>query len=284
MLTPGVVHPLSDRVRRLVAPNPGPMTGAGTNTYLVGSADDIAVLDPGPPIDAHIEAILGAAGDAISRIVCTHTHPDHSPGAALLAQRLGVPMVGALSADNQHQDLTFRPDIHLSDDDLIEGADWTLRALATPGHVDNHFCFLLEEEGLVFAGDHIMNGSTVVIVPPGGNMQAYINSLRKLLDYPVTAIAPGHGEIIPDCRGEVAKLVRHRLMREQKVLSGLRRTGRANLDTLVVAVYDDVDPTLHEWAKLSLLAHLIKLNQEGKVTGQSDLWQLQETSERDASV
>jgi len=273
MLTPGLIHPLSDRVRRLVAPNPGPMTGAGTNTYLIGNAGDVAVLDPGPAIEAHVEAILAAAGDDISRVVCTHTHPDHSPAAALLADRLGVPMIGAVSSDDRHQDKTFRPDRQLADGDAMAGQGWTLRAIATPGHVDNHFCFLLEEEGLVFAGDHIMNGSTVVIVPPGGDMQAYISSLRKLLDYPVTAIAPGHGEIIPDCRAEVEKLVRHRLMRERKVLSGLQKTGPADLDTLVVTVYDDVDPALHEWAKLSMLAHLIKLDREAQAREVNGLWQ-----------
>ena len=273
MLTPGLIHPLSDRVRRLVAPNPGPMTGAGTNTYLIGNAGDVAVLDPGPAIEAHVEAILAAAGDDISRVVCTHTHPDHSPAAALLADRLGVPMIGAVSGDDRHQDKTFRPDRQLADGDAMAGQGWTLRAIATPGHVDNHFCFLLEEEGLVFAGDHIMNGSTVVIVPPGGDMQAYISSLRKLLDYPVSAIAPGHGEIIPDCRAEVEKLVRHRLMRERKVLSGLQKTGPADLDTLVVTVYDDVDPALHEWAKLSMLAHLIKLDREAQAREVNGLWQ-----------
>lgn len=273
MLTPGLIHPLSDRVRRLVAPNPGPMTGAGTNTYLIGNPGDVAVLDPGPAIDVHVEAILAAVGDDISRVVCTHTHPDHSPAAALLADRLGVPMIGAVSGDDRYQDKTFRPERQLADGDAMAGQGWTLRAIATPGHVDNHFCFLLEEEGLVFAGDHIMNGSTVVIVPPGGDMQAYISSLRKLLDYPVRAIAPGHGEIIPDCRAEVEKLVRHRLMRERKVLSGLQKTGPADLDTLVVTVYDDVDPALHEWAKLSMLAHLIKLDREDQAREVNGLWQ-----------
>ena len=126
-------------------------------------------------------------------------------------------MIGAVTADDQHQDLTFKPDVHLKQDALFRGDDWTIRAIHTPGHVDNHYCFLLEEEGMVFAGDHIMNGSTVVIVPPGGNMKAYIESLQRLLNYDVTAIAPGHGEVIPGCRDEVEKLVRHRLMREAKV-------------------------------------------------------------------
>lgn len=255
---------LSPLIRRLVAPNPGPMTGPGTNTYLVGH-EQVAVIDPGPAITEHIEAVVAAAGDTITHIVCTHTHPDHSPAAAVLAKRLGVPMVGAVTADDQHQDITFQPDIALSHDALIEGKDWRLRAIHTPGHVDNHYCFLLEEEGMVFAGDHIMNGSTVVIVPPGGDMAHYIASLQRLLDYDVTAIAPGHGDVITDCRAEVEKLVRHRLMREAKVVSALGRLGAADLDALVVVVYDDVQPALHEWAKLSLLAHLLKLQKEGRV-------------------
>ena len=248
------------------------MTGPGTNTYLVGGGSHVAILDPGPAIDSHIETIVEACDGKASQVVCTHTHPDHSPAAAILAQRLNIPMIGAVTADDRHQDLTFKPDEVLNDADLIHGDDWTLRAIATPGHVDNHFCYLLQEEGLVFAGDHIMNGSTVVIVPPGGSMQAYIASLRKLLDYDVTAVAPGHGEVIPDCRGEVEKLVRHRLMREHKVMSGLRKTGPATLDALVIVVYDDVDPALHEWAKMSMLAHLIKLQSEGSASVQHDVW------------
>ena len=274
MLTPGVPFPLSTRVKRLVAPNPGPMTGAGTNTYIIGEGVDLAVLDPGPAIDSHIDAIVDACNGKLSKIVCTHTHPDHSPAAAVLADRLGVPMIGALSGDDRHQDQTFQPDHVLQDGDEIAGQGWTLRAIATPGHVDNHFCFLLEEEGLVFAGDHIMNGSTVVIVPPGGDMKDYIASLKKLLEFRVNAIAPGHGEVIPDCRGEVEKLVRHRLLRETKVVSGLEKTGPVTLDGLVKVVYDDVDPGLHEWAKLSMLAHLIKLEREGRAGQQAGAWQL----------
>lgn len=265
---------LSPRIRRLVAPNPGPMTGPGTNTYLVGHTQ-VAVIDPGPAIPEHIEAIVAAAGNNITHIVCTHTHPDHSPAAAVLAKRLGVPMVGAVTTDDQHQDLSFQPDLVLSPDAMIEGNDWRLRAIHTPGHVDNHYCFLLEEEGMVFAGDHIMNGSTVVIVPPGGDMADYIASLQRLLNYDVTAIAPGHGDVITDCRAEVEKLVRHRLMREAKVISGLERLGEADLDALVLVVYDDVQPALHEWAKLSLLAHLIKLAKDGRASNAlGDRWVL----------
>lgn len=258
----GEVRSLSARVRRIVAPNPGPMTGPGTNTYVVGKTD-LVVVDPGPAEPSHVEAILDCVGDQLKFIACTHTHPDHSPAAARLAEATGATLIGRVTVDDRHQDLTFQPAAQVEDDDCISGEGWTLRAIRTPGHVDNHVCFLLEEEGMVFAGDHIMNGSTVVIVPPGGNMADYIASLRRLLDHDVKVVAPGHGELIPDCRGEVEKLVRHRLMREAKVASALDSVPRS-LDGLVVTVYDDVDPVMHEWAKLSLLAHLIKLEGEGR--------------------
>ena len=258
----GEVRALSARVRRIVAPNPGPMTGPGTNTYVVGETD-LVVVDPGPAESSHIDAILECVGDRLKFIACTHTHPDHSPAAARLAEATGATLIGRVTEDDRHQDLTFQPAAQMEDGDCISGAGWTLRAIRTPGHVDNHVCFLLEEEGMVFAGDHIMNGSTVVIVPPGGNMADYIASLRRLLDYDVKVVAPGHGELIPDCRGEVEKLVRHRLMREAKVASALGSAPQS-LDDLVTTVYDDVDPVMHEWAKLSLLAHLIKLEDEGR--------------------
>ena len=274
----GEVRTLSGRVRRIVAPNPGPMTGPGTNTYIVGESD-LVLVDPGPAVPSHIDAILTCVGDRLRYIACTHTHPDHSPAAAVVADATGAELIGRTTADDRHQDLSFRPASQIDDDECIAGKDWTLRAIRTPGHVDNHVCYLLEEEGMVFAGDHIMNGSTVVIVPPGGNMADYIASLRRLLDYQVKVVAPGHGELIQDCRGEVEKLVRHRLMREAKVFAALDQRPQS-LDELVVNVYDDVDPMMHEWAKLSLLAHLIKLEGEGRtlktpVSG-VDHWQLAE--------
>ncbi len=253
---------MSPRVRRIVAPNPGPMTGPGTNTYVIGDTE-LAVIDPGPAIPSHVEAILACVGERLRYVVCTHTHPDHSPGAAVLAAKTGATLVGRVTADDRHQDLTFQPEAQVEDDARIAGDGWTLRAIRTPGHVDNHVCYLLEEEGVVFAGDHIMNGSTVVIVPPGGSMAHYIASLKRLLEYDVRTVAPGHGDLIPDCRAEVEKLVRHRLMREAKVVRALVLEPQS-LDTLVVSVYDDVDPAMHEWAKLSLLAHLIKLESEGR--------------------
>ena len=272
----GEVKLLSQRVRRIVAPNPGPMTGPGTNTYVVGETD-LVVVDPGPAIPSHIDAILDCVGDRLRYIACTHTHPDHSPAASALAEATGATLVGRTTADDRHQDLSFQPASQIEDDECITGEGWTLRAIRTPGHVDNHVCYLLDEEGMVFAGDHIMNGSTVVIVPPGGNMAHYIASLRRLLDYDVKVVAPGHGELIPDCRGEVEKLVRHRLLREAKVFGALSDAAQS-LDDLVVTVYDDVDPMMHEWAKLSLLAHLIKLEDERRtiktVEAGVDRWQV----------
>ena len=256
-----------------MAPNPSVMTGPGTNTYVIGT-DNLAVIDPGPAIYEHIEHILKVGDGRITHILCTHTHPDHSPAAARLARELGVPMIGAVTADDQHQDLTFQPDVHLTQDAIFSGQDWSIRAIHTPGHVDNHYCFLLEEEGMVFAGDHIMNGSTVVIVPPGGNMKDYIDSLKRLLDYDVKAIAPGHGEVIQGCRDEVEKLVRHRLMREAKVVANLERGGPVPIETLVVSVYDDVPETMHRWAQLSLLAHLLKLEIEGRARQAAGVWSL----------
>ena len=148
----GEVRSLSARVRRIVAPNPGPMTGPGTNTYVVGETD-LVVVDPGPAAPSHVEAILDCVGDQLKFIACTHTHPDHSPAAARLAEATGATLIGRVTADDRHQDLTFQPAAQIEDDDCIAGDGWTLRAIRTPGHVDNHVCFLLEEESMVFAGD-----------------------------------------------------------------------------------------------------------------------------------
>jgi glyoxylase-like metal-dependent hydrolase (beta-lactamase superfamily II) len=274
MLDHGVPFRLNSRVRRLVAPNPGVMTGPGTNTYLLGD-EEVAVLDPGPAIPAHIDAILAAAGDRIRWIVCTHTHPDHSPAWQAVAAATGAQVIGALPADDMFQDDTFRPDREVRHDDVLATPEFSLRAVHTPGHVSNHFCFLLEEEQMLFAGDHIMNGSTVVIIPPGGDMKAYIESLQLLLNYPLKFIAPGHGEVMEDSRAVVEWLVNHRLKREGKVILSLQRLGRVPLAQLVKAVYDDVDTSLHKMAKLSLHAHLIKLQQEGRALhhGADDSWE-----------
>jgi glyoxylase-like metal-dependent hydrolase (beta-lactamase superfamily II) len=263
MLDHGIPFRLNSRVRRIVAPNPGVMTGAGTNTYLLGD-EAVAVLDPGPAIPEHIAAILETAGDRIKWIVCTHTHPDHSPAWKAIAEATGAEVIGASPADDMFQDDTFSPAMELQHDDVLATDEFTLRAVHTPGHVSNHFCFFLEEEQMLFAGDHIMNGSTVVIVPPSGDMKAYIESLQLLLRYPLHLIAPGHGEVMEDSKAIVEWLVNHRLQREAKVIKGLQQTGRSSLQDLVKVVYDDVDVGLHEMAKLSLSAHLIKLHHENR--------------------
>jgi glyoxylase-like metal-dependent hydrolase (beta-lactamase superfamily II) len=277
MLDHGVPFRLNPRVRRIVAPNPGVMTGPGTNTYLLGD-DEVAVLDPGPAIPAHIDAILEAAGDRIRWIICTHTHPDHSPAWQAVAAQTGAQVIGALPADDMFQDDTFKPDRELQHHDVLATDEFTLRAVHTPGHVSNHYCFFLEQEHMLFAGDHIMNGSTVVIVPPSGDMKAYIESLQLLLRYPLKFIAPGHGEIMEDSRAVVEWLVNHRLKREAKVIAGLQQSGRIPVDALVTLVYDDVDTALHKMAKLSLSAHLIKLQRENRAVhhARDDSWEMLE--------
>ncbi len=277
VLQHGIPFRLSPTVRRVVAPNPGVMTGPGTNTYLLGERE-VAVVDPGPAIAEHIDAVLEASGGRIRWILCTHTHPDHSPAWQALAAASGAEVIGAPPPDDTLQDRSFTPTRTLCHDDLLVTPEFTLRAIHTPGHVSNHFCFLLEEEGILFAGDHIMNGSTVVIVPPAGDMHHYIESLRLLLRYELAHIAPGHGELMPEPRGAIEGLVQHRLRRESKVVDGLRRLGRCSLDELVQTVYDDVEPAVHRLARLSLHAHLLKLERDRRARSDSaqETWELAE--------
>jgi glyoxylase-like metal-dependent hydrolase (beta-lactamase superfamily II) len=168
------------------------------------------------------------------------------------------------------QDTTFAPTRMLDDGDVVAVGEHTLRAIHTPGHASNHLCYLLEGAGLLFSGDHVMQGSTVVIGPPDGSMQQYLQSLARLQREPVTHIAPGHGTVIEDAQAEVARLIAHRLQREAKVVERLRRAGRVTIDVLVTSVYDDVDPRLHPVAKGSLLAHLLKLEAEGRAARDED--------------
>jgi len=262
-IIPGEVTQLSPLVRRVTAPNAGPLTGPGTNSYIIGK-ERFTVVDPGPAIDSHIEAILQACENKIDHILVTHTHADHSPAASQLATATGAHLVGAMQHDD-HQDKTFQVSRDVKHAEQIGGEGFTLQAVHTPGHVGNHFCYLLEEEGMLFAGDHIMEGSTVVIVPPGGDMAAYINSLKLLENYPIQSIAPGHGGLIEEPMDWVRYLIDHRLQREQKVLKGLEGEGEISLEALTKKVYDDVDESLHLIASVSLWAHLLKLEDEGKV-------------------
>jgi glyoxylase-like metal-dependent hydrolase (beta-lactamase superfamily II) len=250
------------------------MTGAGTNTYLLGERD-VAVIDPGPDMPEHVDAILAAieqGGGRLARIFATHTHMDHSPATASLLRHRKVEVIGALASDRMFQDAGFCPDIECCHDQVFAGPEYSLRAIATPGHVSNHFCFLEQASGYLMTGDHIMNGSTVVIIPPSGDMAAYINSLKILLDYPLTHLAPGHGDTMDDPKAVVQWLVTHRLQREAKVLTVLRAHGEASVDELVLDVYDDVPVAVHPVAKLSLLAHLIKLEREQRAAHRDKRW------------
>jgi glyoxylase-like metal-dependent hydrolase (beta-lactamase superfamily II) len=267
-LTSGQLDEIAPGVRRLVARNPGFMTGPGTNTYLVGSGPYL-VIDPGPEDAVHVNRILDATQRHIEAVLATHTHPDHSPAAGAIAAATGAKVMGKHTPVHGRQDATFAPGRELSDGDQIAVGDFTLRALHTPGHASNHLCYLLEGTGLLFTGDHLMQGSTVVISPPDGSMSEYLQSLARLQKEPVTRLAPGHGAVIEDAQAEIARIVAHRLQREAKVVARLDRAGTANIDTLVESVYDDVDPRLHPVAKSSLLAHLLKLEQEGRVVRDS---------------
>ena len=254
---------LSPLVRRITAGNSSVFTGPGTNTYLVGK-EEITVIDPGPAMPEHIENIAKACGDDIKQILVTHTHPDHSPGAKLLHQRTAAPVMGMYALHKQTQDKTFKANKVLEDGDEIREIEYTLKAIHTPGHASNHLCYLLEEEKMIFTGDHIMEGSTVVIGPPDGNMKQYIESLEKLKQFDISMIAPGHGNLMKDPKSVVDWIVSHRMFREKKVVDALTEFSKANLDQLVEKVYDDVDERLHGIARASLLAHLNKLIEEDK--------------------
>jgi len=264
---------LSARIRRITASNAGLMTGPGTNTYLVGAGDDWAVIDPGPADERHLEALLEQAPGRIRYILVTHTHQDHSPGAVALKSATGALLLGRTTPHRHWQDATFAPDRELQPGDrLVVAPDTTLRVVHTPGHASNHLCFLLEEERILFTGDHIIQGSTVVIDPPDGDMAAYLHSLESLLHEPLEYLAPGHGTLIREPHAAIRALIQHRLGREAKVLGALPRGEPADLAALVRRVYDEVPRELHALAERSLLAHLLKLEAEGRAMRAADGW------------
>ena len=263
-------------IRRIVAPNPSMMTGPGTNTYLVGTAE-IAVLDPGPVIESHIDDIMRRAGAPIRWVVVTHTHPDHSPAARTLAAMTGAQLVGRPPPDGPQQDKTFEPDFFLGDAERLEGADFVLEAVHTPGHASNHVCYRHAESNWLFTGDHVVDGSTVVINPPDGNMKAYIDSLRRLRRLDCDVLAPGHGELIHDPVRAIDWIIEHRLEREAKVVEAVRRNPHLTTHELVPHVYRDVDRKLFGLAERSLLAHLEKLVEEKRVAYEDARWSPLET-------
>jgi glyoxylase-like metal-dependent hydrolase (beta-lactamase superfamily II) len=261
----GVAGALSPMVRRIVADNPGMMTGPGTNTYLVG-IDEIAVIDPGPGDAAHLDAIAGCGGDRIRWILLTHTHEDHSPGAIGLKKRTGAEILAFGPGEGRGK---VRLDGTLGDGDVIEATEFHLTALHTPGHASNHLCYLLNEERTLFTGDHIMQGSTVVIAPPDGDMAAYLASLDRLktIRPRLKTIAPGHGYVIDDPQTTIDGYIAHRLEREQQVLAALRDQGPTTIADIVEVLYADVPAELHPVARRSVWAHLRKLVDDGVAKG-----------------
>lgn len=254
---PQVISPL---VRRITAANPSHMTGPGTNTYLVGN-DEVLVIDPGPEDDVHTKAILKAAKGRIRWIMCTHTHPDHSPGVPALKAETGAEFMAWSNRGG------LRTDRRLSDGDQLVTDEFTTTAVHTPGHAGNHLCFFLDDERMLFSGDHIMQGSTVVITPPDGDMGAYLESLAKVRALNLKAIAPAHGHVITDPNTVIDWYVTHRLEREAQLHGLLIEMGSARIAQLVEAAYVPLDPVLIPMAKRSVHAHLRKLADEGKVKG-----------------
>ncbi len=274
-IIPGEVVTVAPGVRRVTAPNPGVMTGPGTNTYLVGD-DELMLIDPGPELDAHRDVLLKTVGDRLRRILCTHTHRDHSPLARAIKAATGAEVLGfGMTPDDGRQDEAFVPDHALRDGDVVDCGRFRLRAVHTPGHASNHLCYLLEDQGLLFTGDHVMQGSTVVISPPDGDMQDYFDSLERLLVLPVTAFAPGHGHVITTPQDEVRRLVAHRLKREEKIFAALKAAGPATLEVLVRSAYDDVPKRIHNVAIRSLHAHLLRLERNGRAAHTAGQWRVQ---------
>jgi len=276
-IVPGAAVRLSSHVIRVTANNGSVMTGPGTNTYLVGGGprNEWAAIDAGPLDERHLEAVLAAAPGPITRIFATHTHHDHSPGSAPLNARTGAAVHGRLPAHPEWQDAAFAPSVLLQGGERIELDDGvTLRVIHTPGHASNHLCYMLEEEKTLFAGDHVMQQSTVVINPPDGDMAAYLASLRSLLDEELDWIAPGHGFLMAEPRKAIEHIVAHRLKREAKVVAAMQSLGPAQEEALLAKVYDDVPQKLHPVALRSLRAHLLMLQAEGRAAGEDGRWRL----------
>jgi glyoxylase-like metal-dependent hydrolase (beta-lactamase superfamily II) len=271
-LTPGKPIALRPGVRRIVAGNAGLMTGPGTNTYLLGERE-VTVIDPGPADEHHLEAILAAAGEQIRWVLVTHTHRDHSPLVVELAQRTGAKIIGLPPPRDGRQDETFVPHHMPGDAERLALGDCELVAIHTPGHASNCVCYLVERERLLITGDHVLEGVSPVILPPDGDMSAYLESIEKLFSYGFDRIAPGHGDVMENGKQVLDALRAHRLAREDKVLRSLRRLTSATLDTLTPMVYDDVPVERHQWARLTLEAHLIKLVREERITERNGTWQ-----------
>ena len=276
-LQPDRVQEMAPGVRAIVADNPGPFTYKGTISYIVGRGQ-VAMIDPGPDDAAHIAALLNAVrGETVTHIFVTHTHRDHSPAAAKVKAATGAKVfaqgphrparplyTGEVRRLDASADLDFRPDIALADSEIVNGAGWTLQAVATPGHTANHMGFAFKEADLLFAGDHVMAWSTTIVAPPDGAMTEYMASLHKLARRSEPLYLSGHGAPVREAPRYVQHLIRHRQAREESILHRLAK-GEADIPTIVRAVYIGLDPRLVGAAALSVLAHLEELVARGTV-------------------
>ena len=268
---------LSPHITRLLAPNPGPFTFKGTGVYLIGGGGGrIAVIDPGPDLPGHVEALKRAIGKRrISHILITHTHRDHSPAAAALKAWSGArtyaagPHSAAAGEVEEGADRDFRPDVIVWGGDVIAGDGFTLTCIATPGHTANHMCYALAEEDALFCGDHVMGWSTSVVAPPDGDMAAYLASLEKLIARGDHILYPTHGSPITAPQEYLRELLAHRRMREAQILDALI-PGTDTAQALAMLLYPDLDPRLRAAAASQVQAHLNHLEDNGAVIRQPD--------------
>jgi len=280
----GVCERLSPLVRRVVCNNPNPFTFTGTGTFIIGNGT-VAIIDPGPLNEAHLDSILAALqpSEIVSHILATHTHADHSPLAVPLKERTHALICGALRPPQnkaQHMeavkidedisleeaiDQSFKPDIVLQDNDELTGADWTLQAIYTPGHISDHMCYALKEEKTLFTGDHVMGWATSVIAPPDGNMRDYMAALHRLLARDDVLYRPTHGAAIENPQDFVRAYIAHREARTAQIVAQLEK-GTTKIADMVAVLYADIDVRLHPAAALSVLAHIQALIEDGIVT------------------
>lgn len=275
---PEAAAEVSPLIRRVVAANPGPFTFKGTCSYVIGRGE-VAILDPGPADERHIGQLLACLpGERIAAIVVTHTHRDHSPGARLLKEATGAPIIGCgphrrsrplgegeTDSMEGSGDMAYRPDRELREQDLVEGPGWTLEAVETPGHTANHLSFRFREENALFSGDHVMAWSTTIVGPPDGSMSSFMASLDKLRGRPETTFWPGHGGPVRDPQRFVRALIHHRRQREASILNRIQSGDRTTAE-IVRAIYQGLAPSLFNAARLSVFAHLEDLVGQGKVT------------------